>query len=591
MAHWRLLTLHPVIFISTMKRMMLLLVPALLAQCWLHAQLTRFETSRGTETATYQEAIAFYQQLDKASTQVRMLTTGPTDAGYPLHLVLVSPDADTDPASWQRRRRVIIMVNNGIHPGEPDGIDASMMLVRDVVKGTVTLPPNVCLGIVPVYNIGGALNRGAFSRANQNGPLAYGFRGNSQNLDLNRDFVKADSYEARSFARAFQLLQPDILIDNHVSDGADFQHVFTLLTTQYDKLGAPLGDWLRRTFEPALYADMARKGWNLFPYVNFDSYDLSRGMTQFYEPPRYSSGYAALFQTIGFVPETHMLKPYDQRVRSTYDFMRTVVAQSAAHAAELKAKRQAARQAVQQASSWPLSWAPDRNRADTLTFLGYRRDTVISQVSGLPVMQYNRQQPFSAPVRFFSYFVPAKEVKVPRYYVLPQGWHAVADRLKENGVQLTAIKNDTTIQVTAYRIASYKTSPRAFEKHYRQSDIQLETTTQTVQLLKGDYLISLAQPARRYLLEVLEPLGDDSFFSWNYFDAILQQKEGYSDYRWETVAADWLEKNPALRQQLEEKKKADPAFAGNSSAILNWVYKNSPYYEPAHLRYPVFRIE
>jgi replication initiation and membrane attachment protein DnaB len=175
--------------------------------------------------------------------------------------------------------------------------------------------------------------------------------------------------------------------------------------------------------------------------------------------------------------------------------------------------------------------------------------------------------------------------------VLPQGWHQVAERLRENGVHMQPLQQDTTLTVTAYRIASYKTSPRAYEKHYRQSDIQLETTTQTVRLLKGDYLISLAQPARRYLLEVLEPLADDSFFSWNYFDAILQQKEGYSDYRWEAVAAEWLQKNPALRAQLEEKKKAEPAFASNSSAILNWVYKNSPYYEPSHLRYPVFRIE
>ncbi|HSR37357.1 MAG TPA: hypothetical protein VLL95_00480, partial [Phnomibacter sp.] len=426
---------------------------------------------------------------------------------------------------------------------------------------------------------------------NQNGPKEYGFRGNAQNLDLNRDFTKADSYNARCFAKAFHFIHPDILIDNHVSDGADFQHVFTLLTSQYNKLGGPLGEWLRSSFEPALYGSMDKKGWKLFPYVNFDSYDLSRGMTQFYDPPRYSSGYAALFQTIGFVPETHMLKPYAQRVQSTYDFMATVINTSATMADALKAKRKAALEEVMAAKEWPLAWTPNRNQHDSLTFLGYKRDTVISEVTGLPIMQYNRSQPFSGPVKFFSHFAPAKQVSIPRYYVIPQGWHEVTDRLKENNVQWQRLKADTSIDVTAYKIEEYKTSTRAYEKHYRQTEVKVKAVKQTVKFLKGDYLVSTNQPARRFLFEMLEPTGDDSYFAWNYFDAILQQKEGYSDYRWEQVAAEYLRAHPELKKQLEDKKKAEPEFAKNSSAILNWVYKNSPYYEPAHMRYPVFRIE
>lgn len=563
----------------------------LLISISLFCQTTPFEKSKGTESATYFETIALYQQLDKQSPMVSVKTMGTTDAGYPLHLVLVSKDGSADPASWRKQQKVVIMVNNGIHPGEPDGIDASLLLVRDIITSTMTLPDNVVLAIVPVYNIGGSINRGSYSRANQNGPLEYGFRGNAQNLDLNRDFTKADSYNAQSFAKAFHWVQPDILIDNHVSDGADFQHVFTLLTSQYNKLGEPLGSWLRQSFEPALYQQMDKKGWKLFPYVNFDSYDLSRGMTQFYDPPRYSSGYAALFQTIGFVPETHMLKPYPERVQSTYDFMVTVMQQAAAMAKDLKATKKATQNALMQTQQWPLAWTPNRNKNDNLTFLGYQRDTVISEVTGLPIMQYNRQRPFSGPVKFFSYFDSGKTVNIPKYYVIPQGWHNVTDRLKENNVQMRRLEKDTVITVKAYKIESYKTSPRAYEKHYRQSEVKVQAVQQTITFRKGDYLVATKQPARRYLVEMLEPTGDDSFFSWNYFDAILQQKEGYSDYRWEQVAAQYLKDHPELRQQLEAKKKADPEFAKNSSAILNWVYKNSPYYEPAHMRYPVFSIE
>ncbi len=405
-----------------------------------------------------------------------------------------------------------------------------------------------------------------------------------------RDFLLAIG-EAIAFAQIFHYLQPDILIDNHVSDGADFQHVFTLLTTQYNKLSQPLGQWLRSSFEPALYKGMDEKGWKIFPYVNFDSYDLSSGMTQFYDPPRYSSGYAALFQTIGFVPETHMLKPYYLRVKSTYDFMTTVITKSSAAAKELKAQRQQAMQEMMQAKEWPLAWNVDKTKNDSLTFLGYERDTIISQVTGLPSMQYNRNKPFTGPVKYFSYFNGEKTVHIPSYYVVPQGWHDVTDRLQENNVQMLQMKHDTTLTVTVYKIDDYKTSPRAYEKHYRHSDTKVHTEQQTVKLLKGDYFVSTDQPARRYLVEMLEPTGDDSFFSWSYFDAILQQKEGYSDYRWDQVAADWLQKNPALKTELDTKKKAEPEFAKNSGAILNWVYKHSPYYEPGHMRYPVFRIE
>lgn len=579
----------PVITFTRMKITAITLAIFLSAHAW--CQLTPYEKSKGTETVTYFEAIDLYKQLDKASPKITVKPMGPTDAGYPLHLVLISNDGTNDPAVWHQKGKVVILINNGIHPGEPDGIDASILLARDIANQQKKLPDNIALAIIPVYNIGGSLNRGSYSRANQNGPNAFGFRGNAQNLDLNRDFTKADSYNARSFAQIFHFLQPDILIDNHVSDGADYQHVFTLLTTQYNKLGAPLGDWLRKSFEPALYKAMDKRGWKVFPYVNFDSYDLSQGMTQFFEAPRYSSGYAALFQTIGFVPETHMLKPYPERVKSTFDFMLSVIDQSAAMGEQLKQKRKEAKEAMMKANQWPLGWTLQKNAYDTVTFLGYERDTVTSEVTGLPTMQYNHQKPFSASVMFYSYFEPAKLVTVPQYYVIQQGWHQAIDRLKENKVLMRRILKDSVVTVTVYRIEEYKTSTRAFEKHYRQTEIKTSSSTQQIQLLAGDYIIPVQQPAKRYLIEMLEPTGDDGFFAWNYFDAILQQKEGYSNYRWETVAAQWLKANPALQQQLDEKKKNDPAFAKNSNAILNWVYKNSPYYEPVHLRHPVFRIE
>ncbi|MEP7142847.1 MAG: M14 family zinc carboxypeptidase [Ferruginibacter sp.] len=555
-----------------------------------NAQQCRFEKTNGKETTTYFEAIAWFKQLDQKSPLVLVKQMGATDAGYPLHLVLVSNDAKFDVAKWHREKKVIILINNGIHPGEPDGIDASMMLVRDIVTKKIKLPGNVALAFIPVYNIGGCLNRGSFSRVNQNGPLEYGFRGNSQNLDLNRDFTKCDSKEARSFTEIFHLLDPDILVDNHVSDGADYQHTMTLITTQYDKLGPGLGTWLKQSFEPALYKSMAAKGWIMAPYVNFETASPDNGMEMFYDPPRYSSGYAALFQTIAFVPETHMLKPYKERVQSDYTLMQAMIEQAGANATELITQRNKARAAVIEEDLFPLSWQVDSTKNAIIRFMGYEPAFKTSDATGLQTMYYDHNKPFTKNVKFFDVFTPVGLIKKPTAYIIPQGWHAVTDLLKLNGVRLQPFLHDTLIEVEAYHIDDYKSAPRPYEKHHKNSSVKVSVTTQPIKFLRGDVYIAMDQKANRYITEMLEPTGDDSFFAWNFFDAILRQKEGYSDYRWDGIAAQELKNNPGLQQKLNDKKKSDTKFAADASAQLDFIYKNSPYYEPEHMRYPVFRF-
>lgn len=554
------------------------------------SQLCRFEKSNGTETATYFEAVQWYKDLDKTAPAVLVKEMGLTDAGYPLHLVLVSADGKFDPVQWHKQNKAVILINNGIHPGEPDGIDASMMLVRDIVTKKITLPQNVALAFIPVYNIGGCLNRGSTSRANQNGPAEYGFRGNAQNLDLNRDFTKCDSKEARAFAQIFHLLDPDVFIDNHVSDGADYQHTMTLLTTQYDKLGADLGGWLKETFEPQLYKGMEEKKWDMVPYVNFETTDFGKGMEMFYDPPRYSSGYTALFQTIGFVPETHMLKPFKDRVLSTYALMQTMMEKAAVNATELIKQRNKAKAETIKEKSWPLSWAVDSTKFSVITFKGYEQAYKPSDATGLQRMFYDHSKPYTRELKFYNSFTPSNFIATPKAYIIPQGWHSVIYLLKLNKVTVKQFGNDTLVEVEAYHIDDYKSYPRPYEKHHKNNTMKVSATKQKIKFLKGDYIIYLNQPANRYLVEMLEPTGDDSFFAWNFFDAMLQQKEGYSDYRWDDVAAAVLKNNPALQQKLEEKKKADAKFAASASAQLDFIYKNSSYYEPGHNRYPVYRL-
>ena len=551
---------------------------------------TKFEQSNGKLSPTYYEIVDWWKKLDQQSPKVKMLTMGMSDAGFPLHLIAISNNGDYNFENIHKKNKRVILINNGIHPGEPDGIDASMLLARDIVINKYKLPSNVVLAIIPVYNIGGCLNRSADYRIDQNGPEEKGFRGNAQNLDLNRDFIKCDSKNARSFTEIFHATDPDVFVDNHVSDGADYQHVMTLLTSQHNKLGGVMGEYMDKEFEPALYTLMKEKGYELVPYVNSFGDTPENGWPEYWDSPRYSSGYATLWHCFGFTPETHMLKTYEQRVKSTYALMQCFIEFTSKNSDKIKQLRDETKQSVKTQAEFPISWQLDRSEWKEVTYKGYEADHKPSKVSGLPRLYYDRTKPFEKQVKIFNYFPPKTFVKKPKAYIIPQGWWQVVDLLKLNKVEMQPLKKDTTIEVEVYHIDDYKTSARQYEKHHLNSSVKISTEKQKMNFRHGDWFIPMNQPANRFLIETLEPQSEDSYFAWNFFDAILGQKEGYSGYHFEDIASEYLKTHPDLQTKLEQKRAIDSAFAKNANAQLNFVFRNSPYFEPDYLRYPVYRI-
>lgn len=571
-----------------MKKAFLFLFP-LLSGLIAHAQLTPFEQSPDKNyTATYHQVIAYYKSLAAKQPQMRLFNYGSTDAGKPLTLIVLSKDKVFDPALIKKQGKCVLLVNNGIHPGEPEGIDASMMLVRDLLKNN-QLPNNVVVCFIALYNIDGSLNRGV-SRVNQNGPRAYGFRGNYRNLDLNRDFIKADSRNALAFAQILNTWQPEVLLDTHTSDGADYQYVMTLIETQKDKQNPRLAAYTDKVLTPDLYKGMKKKGFEMIPYGAGEQGLPDSGIVSFMETPRFSTGYAAQHNIISYMTETHMLKPFDKRVWATYYFIQQLVDICRRDASLLVSNKKQVDAEVARQQTFALNWSLDESRVDTITFKGYAAKYKTSEVSGLKRLYYDRNEPYTKTIKFYNTYKATARANKPVAYIIPQAWGKVIDLLKLNKVAMSRLAHDTTLTPQMYYLTDYKTGNRPYEGHYLHSNVQLNPVTMPVKFYQGDYVIYVNQPINRYIVETLEPQGVDSFFAWNFFDSILGQKEYFSDYVFEDVAAKMLQDDPALRKKLDEAKAADAKLAGSAAAQLNWVYRNSPYFEKTYLRYPVARL-
>lgn len=551
---------------------------------------TLFETSNGTETANYYQIIAFYENLAEAYPSVAIYEMGRTDSGKRLHLVTFNPNRTFESEFSKEKNQNIILINNGIHPGESDGIDASMLLLRDLAQGKIKTPQNTIIAVIPVYNIGGALNRNTSSRTNQNGPKEYGFRGNARNYDLNRDFIKADTKNAGAFAEIFHIVEPDLFIDNHVSNGADYQYTLSHLFTQHDKLGGPLGEYLHNSFMPQLEDSLQVKHWDITPYVNVFNRMPENGFSQFIDTPRYSTGYATLFNTLGMMIETHMLKPYKDRVEGTYELMKSFINIAEKDAEVIQELRKNSTSRFKEGVLYPLSWKVDSSEFTTLSFKGYEAEMVPSDITGTDRLKFDTNAPFTKDVTYYNYMTPETSVTIPEKYIIPKGYWNVIEQLDNNEIEYERARNEEVIKARVYRIKSYDTRRNPYEGHYMHYNTQVEITEEDVTIKEGDYIIETQQPGVRYLLETLEPTAPDSFFNWNYFDTILQQKEDFSPYVWEDKARVFLDEHPAIKAQFEAKKDSDPNFANNWYAQLDWIHKQSPNYENSHLRYPIVRV-
>jgi hypothetical protein len=573
-----------------MKRTFLLL-PLFLYFTFLSAQIELKYASN--LTPAYQELISMYKTLDRIYDQALLVEEGKTDAGERLHLLIIDKDKQFKPELIRKQGKLILFINNGIHPGESCGIDASLQLASDLLSPgspMAAMLSRVVVCIVPVYNIDGMLNRSRYNRANQNGPEEQGFRANGRNLDLNRDFVKSDSRNARSLIELFQEWNPDILLDTHVSDGADYQYAMTLISPFPRNTGPSLTSYLHDKMVPALFEQMKAAGSEMIPYVETRGETPESGIELFPDQPRFFSGYATLFNTLAFVSEAHMLKPYPVQVEATLHLMEVMLSYASSNATEIINIRRDAVSETLAKTKEVLMWSNDTSRYREILFKGYEAKTKISEVTGLPRLYYDQSAPWERMIRYYDHFVPSLEIDIPEYYIVPYAWEEVTNRLKNSGIEMKKLDKDTTMEVEVLYIEDYKTLGYPYNGRYLHSQVQTRTERQQITFRKGDKVVDVRQPGLNYIVQTLDPRGPDAFFAWNFFDGILSRKEYFSDYLFEDTATELLKNDPELKRLFEEKKAADAKFAGNARAQLTFIYERSPWAERSYRRYPVIAI-
>lgn len=559
--------------------------------------LTYYEKNGFTKTSRYNETIEYCKRLDKASPWVKYTSFGVSPQGRELPLVVLSRNGIFDPVKAARSGKAILLIQSGIHSGEIDGKDASLMLMRDIAitKQYSTLLDNTILLFVPIFSVDAHERFGPFNRINQNGPEEMGWRVNAQNLNLNRDYMKADTPEMRAMLKLFSSWLPDLYIDCHVTDGIDFQYDITYAMETARNIDAGVSKWVRNKLLPESLPKVEAAGHPIFFYVfPREENDLNKGMTAGAATPRFSTGYAALQNRPAMLIETHMLKPYKTRVDATYHLLKAMIECVNNDPVSLRSAVRSADEATVQAGqtydvkkALPLSFAVSE-KSEMRKFLGIKSRVEPSSISGGERRVYTGE-PVEMTVPFFDDVGVTDSVSIPLAYLVPQEWKFVADILKLHGIAYEQLRSPVSIEVQSYKFSDVKFKERPYEGR-QGATYKVELITDTRSYSTGTLLVRTNQRAAKVAIHLLEPKSTDSFVAWGFFNVIFEQKEYAESYVVEQAAEKMLAENAGLRQEFEQKVKSDTAFAHNATERLNWLYLRSPWTDPWLNTYPIGRI-
>ncbi|MBO9788331.1 M14 family metallopeptidase [Xanthomonas phaseoli] len=556
---------------------------------------TQAERSGFIQTGRYDEVIAlcdaFAQRYPQA---VRCIQFGTTPEGRPMKALIASTSGALDAQSAAQRKLPVVLVQGGIHAGEIDGKDAGFLALRELLDGKAGhgVLDKLVWVFVPVFNVDGHERFGAWNRPNQRGPEQMGWRTTAQNLNLNRDYVKADAPEMQAMLQLVQQWDPLMYVDLHVTDGAKFEHDVSVQVEPAHAGDASLQrDGTR--WRDAVLADLKRQGSLPLPYypsfVHED--DPSSGFADDVSPPRFSHGYFLLRNRFGMLVETHSWKDYPTRVRITRNAIVSVLQQAARHGTQWRADALAADQRATRlaGTTEPLSFAagPD---ARTVAFRGYAYTHTPSPISGALMTRYDESKPQVWKVPLRDQIKPDVVVDAPRGgYLVPAAQAAlVGEKLRLHGIQFTTIGNAAQRPVQTFRADAVKFAARSNESH-QTVELSGQWRDESRDVPAGSLFVPIAQSKARLVMAILEPQAPDSLLQWGFFNTAFERKEYMEAYVAEDVARDMLANDAALKAQFEQRIASDPDFSNNPQARLEFFAKRHASWDERYQLYPILR--
>ena len=554
---------------------------------------TDYEKSGYLETPRYAATIDYCQRLAAASDWVQFASFGKSPQGRDLPLLIVDKNGNFDPAAVRKSGNLVLLIQNGIHSGEIDGKDASLMLIREMVitKKLAHLLDGVTAIFIPIFNVDGHENVSEYNRLNQNGPAEMGFRATAQNLNLNRDFLKAESQEMRAWLQLFNQWLPDFLVDNHVTDGSDHQYVLTYGVETNDNVAEPLRRWTTGVFQPKIEQQMLADKQPVMRYFSMkERPEIINGVVMEPYSPRYSTGYGAVQNRVFLLVETHALKDYRTRVTGNYLLMQ--------HLFELLNSEKTTLQSINRetdditarqlsGTTLPLDYVVNYRDTTWVDFLGIDYDMVPSDISGSNWVKYNGK-PRTMRLPSFQHSDMSESAEMPFAYLIPKEWQFQIETLKAHGVAVQYLQKPQQLSVQSYRLNNPVWRSRPFEGHLMVS-FTPETINQTRDYPAGTAVILMNQRTNRVIAALLEPHAPDSYVRWGYWNTIFERKEYGEDYVLEAIAREMIAQNPELKNEFEEALANDPEMAANRWSRLYYFYAKTPYFEDLGI-YPVGKL-
>ena len=573
---------------------------------------TPAEVSCYTTTPSYSMTMEYLHKVEEAAPkQVRIEPFGKTGEGRELDIVIASKDGVFDPAAIHAAKRPIVLVQNAIHAGEMDGKDACLALLRDMVitKTKSSLLERAVFIFIPIYNADGHARTSAYNRINQNGPDEMGWRANGTNLNLNRDYLKADAPETREFMAMFHHWLPDFFVDDHVTDGADYQYDVTFTIDDGPNVPAATAKWVDEVATPTLEKYVNGEDHLAAPtYITLvNDGDPKQGLSFNDDPPRFSTGYMILEGRPGMLVEMHMLKDYRTRVTGNYQVLAGLLELLNRDADKLIALNATADAEAEAMGAHPsdnvkyplaLGWG---GQTTPFLFRGYKYQTSLSDISGTTWIQYTHE-PWDVSLPLQTGFKVTAETTLPAAYIIPVQWKRIIDVLEEHQVKIERTTADWTGDVETYHCSGMTWQEPPFEGHHPTFNGEAmhnpgkygdcEMIRQKMSFPVGSAVVQLNQRLSKVAVAWLEPAGPDSALQWGFFDSIFEQKEYGENYVVEKLAREMNAKDPKLKVEFENKVASDPVFAGSPAARLAFFYDRSPWAAANRIgQYPVGRLE